>query len=113
MSTFPNISSETTGAIEAIFHVELPWDGRTKVCSNSPGHMTNMATMPIYGKTLFFSGIKRPTTLKLGMQHQILEYYQVYSNDHPELTMTFFTTRSNGPLYTEFHSQRNSPFNFE
>ena len=24
----------------------------TKVCSNGPGHMTKMATMPIYGKNL-------------------------------------------------------------
>ena len=34
-------------------------------------------------------------TLKVGMQHQVLEYYQVYSNDDPGLTMTYFTTRSN------------------
>ena len=39
--------------------MESPWDGGTKVCSNGPGHMTKMATMPIYGKNLkkiFFSG---------------------------------------------------------
>ena len=29
-----------------------PWDGKMKVCSNGPGHMTKMAAMPIYGKTL-------------------------------------------------------------
>ena len=29
-------------------------------------------------------------TLKLGMQHRVLEYYQVCSNDDPELTMTYF-----------------------
>ena len=53
MSTFSNIfSSETTGQIEVKFHVEPPWDGGTNVCSNGPGHMTNMATMPIYGKNL-------------------------------------------------------------
>ena len=53
MSTFSNIfSSETTGPIEAKFHMEPPWDGGTKVCSNGPGHMTKMATMPIYGKNL-------------------------------------------------------------
>ena len=44
--------SETAGPIEAKFHVEPPWDGGMKVCSNGPGHMTNIATMPIYGKTL-------------------------------------------------------------
>ena len=33
--------------------------------------------------------------LKLGMQHWVLEYYQVYSNVDPGLTLTYFTTRSN------------------
>ena len=32
---------------------------------------------------------------KPGMQHRVLEYYQVYSNDVPGLTMTYFTARSN------------------
>ena len=53
ISTFSNIfSSETTGPIEAKFHMEPPWDGETKVCSNGPGHMTKMAAMPIYDKNL-------------------------------------------------------------
>ena len=34
-------------------------------------------------------------TLKLGMQHWVLEYYQVCSNNDPGLTLTYFTTRSN------------------
>ena len=34
-------------------------------------------------------------TSKLGIQHCVLEYYQVYSNDAPGLTLTCFTTRSN------------------
>ena len=34
-------------------------------------------------------------TLKLGMQHWMLEYYQVCSNDDPWLTLTYFTARSN------------------
>ena len=34
-------------------------------------------------------------TLKLGMQHQVLEYYQVCSNDDPGLTLTYFMARSN------------------
>ena len=33
--------------------------------------------------------------LKLGMQHRVLEYYQVYSNVDPGLTLTYFTARSN------------------
>ena len=36
-------------------------------------------------------------TLKfgIGIQHWVLEYYQVCSNDDPELTLTYFTARSN------------------
>ena len=34
-------------------------------------------------------------TLKLDMQHWVLKYYQVYSNDEPGLTTTYFTARSN------------------
>ena len=53
VSTVSNIfSSETTRPIEAKFHVEHPWDGRTKVCSNGSGHMTKLAAMLIYGKNL-------------------------------------------------------------
>ena len=33
-------------------------------------------------------------TLKLGMQHQVLDY-QVCSNDEPGLTLTYFNARSN------------------
>ena len=33
-------------------------------------------------------------TLKLGMQHRVLEYYPVCSNDAPVLILTYFT-RSN------------------
>ena len=34
-------------------------------------------------------------TLKLSMQHRVLEYYQVWSNDDPGWTLTYFTVRSN------------------
>ena len=43
-------SSETTGPIEAKFHMKPPWEWGTKVYSNCPGHMTKMAAMPICGK---------------------------------------------------------------
>ena len=36
----------------AKFYVEPPWEGGTKVCINSPGHMTKISTMPIYDKDL-------------------------------------------------------------
>ena len=54
--------------------------------------------MPIYGKNLkkaFFSRTKRPITLKVSMLHRVLKYFQVCSNDDPELTLTYFTARSN------------------
>ena len=82
--------------------MELLWDGGTKVCSNGPGHMTKMAANPIYGKNLkkiFLSGTKRLMTLKLGMHHRVLGYYQVCSNDNPGLTLTYFTARSNLVAY--------------
>ena len=33
-------------------------------------------------------------TLKLGMQHWVLQYYQVCSNDDPGLALTYLTARS-------------------
>ena len=33
------------------------------------------------------------------MEHRLLEYYQVCSNDDPGLTLTYFTARSNLVLY--------------
>ena len=33
--------------------------------------------------------------LKLAMEHYVLEFYKVYINDDPELTLTFFMTMSN------------------
>ena len=98
-STFLNsFSLETTRPIEAKFHVEPPRDGEMKVCSNGPGHMTKMATMPIYGKNLkksFFSGIKRPVTLKVVCS---IEYYQICSKDDTELTLTFYGKVKFDPL---------------
>ena len=39
-------------------------------------------------------------TLKLGMQHQVLKYYQIPANDVPGLTLTYFMARSNLVPYT-------------
>ena len=33
--------------------------------------------------------------LKVCMQHRVLKYFQACSNDDPELTLTYFTARSN------------------
>ena len=69
-------------------------DRGTKVCSNGPGQMAKMAAMLIYGKNLkkiFFFGTKRPMTLKVGMQHRVLEYFQVCSNNDPGLILAYFS----------------------
>ena len=61
VSTFLNIfSSETTGPIEAKFHVEPPWDVGTKVYSTGLGHITKMVAMPIYCKNLKKSSFPEP-----------------------------------------------------
>ena len=53
--------------------------------------------MPIYGKNfnIFLSGTKLPMTLTVSMQHRVLGYYQIYLNDDPGLTLTYFAARSN------------------
>ena len=70
-STHQNIvSSETTRPFELKFHMKTPYDRLAKIYTNCTGHMTKVATTPIYGKTpknVFFSGIKRPMVLGLGM----------------------------------------------
>ena len=60
--------SETAWPIKAKFYVEPPLVGGTKVLSRHPGHMTKMATTPIYGKNpskIFFSGTGGPISTKL------------------------------------------------
>ena len=58
---FSNVfSSETAWPIKAKFYVELPREGGTKVFINGLGHMTKMATMPLYGKNLKKSSFPEP-----------------------------------------------------
>ena len=50
-STHENIvSSYTTKPIELKFHMKTTYDRLAKIYTNCTGHMTKMATMPIYGK---------------------------------------------------------------
>ena len=97
-SFFLNLfSSITTRRIEAKCHEEPLWNRGMKACSNGPGHMTKMAAMPIYGKNhlrCFSLGSERPMTLKLSIQHWVLQYYEVCSSDAPGLTVTCFMARS-------------------
>ena len=70
-STYLNIVfSETTWPIELKFHMTTPYDWLAKNCTNCYGHMTKMATTPIYGKNslnIFFYGTKMPMALGLCM----------------------------------------------
>ena len=70
-STYLNIVfSETTWPIEIKIHMATPYDWLAKICTNYYGHMTKMATKPIYGKTylnIFLSGTKTPMALRLTM----------------------------------------------
>ena len=64
------VFSQTIGQIEFKFHVKTPYKKVAKIYSNYLGHMTKMATTPIYGKNhlkIFFSRTSRPMTLGLGM----------------------------------------------
>ena len=44
------VSSETTRPTELKFHMKTPYDRLAKIYTNCTGHMTKMATTPIYGK---------------------------------------------------------------
>ena len=59
--------------------------------------MTKMATMSIYGKNpskFFLSGTTGPVSMKLGMKHWGLEYYNVCINYDLWMTLTYFMARS-------------------
>ena len=72
-----------------------PWDGGTNVCSNDRGHMTKVAAKPIYSKNFkIFFRTEWPRSLKLGLQHWALEYYQVCSVDNPRFPFDLFTQKS-------------------
>ena len=56
--------------MELKFHVKTTYDKLAKIYMKYFGHMTKMATTPIYGKNplkVFFSRTRRPVTLGLGM----------------------------------------------
>ena len=64
---------------------------------NNLGHMTKMAAMPIYGKNpsnIFFSETNRLISMKLGVKHPWLKYYNVYINHDSVITLTKFMVRS-------------------
>ena len=76
--------------------------GGEKIYINDPSHMTKMATMPIYRKTvkIFFSRTESPMILKLAMQYRGLKLNKVDINEDPGLSLTYITAMSNFVAYT-------------
>ena len=77
--------------------MKTPYDRLAKIYTNCIGHMTKMATMPIYGKNplKIFSGTKRPMDLGLGMEHLGCRPSPICTNDESRLTLTYFIAVSN------------------
>ena len=62
-----------------------------KVCSNSPGHMTMMAILPVYVENPSkISGTKRHLALQCNLRG-----CEPFHNDDSKLTLTNFMTRLN------------------
>ena len=96
-STFSNISSETNGPIVSKCYMEPPWDGRTKVCSNGPGHMPKMVKTL---KNLLLHNQKADDLESWYAALGARVCTRSCSNDDPGLTLSYFTTRSNLVPYT-------------
>ena len=91
-------SPKPLGQSKPNFVWSLSWIGEWKINRRGLGHMTKMATIPIYGKNpskIFFSRTKGPMTLWLGRKHWGLGPIIVCSNDEARLTLIYFTARSN------------------
>ena len=69
-----------------------------KVYINGQGHMTKMAAMAINTKNLQKSSsletARGPMILKLDMKDRGEEFYKVYINHDPGMTLTYFTAMS-------------------
>ena len=70
-SSYLNIVfSETTRPMEIKFHMTTPYDWLAKIYTNCYGHMTKIATKPVFGKNylnIFFSGTQTSMALELTM----------------------------------------------
>ena len=68
-----------------------------KVCSNSLGHMTKMAAMPIYCKNPLKNLLQNQKAGDLGTWYVALGMWGLPScyDDDPRLTLTYLTSRPN------------------
>ena len=75
-----------------------------KIYTNELGRLTNMATMPIYGKNLkkiFFSRSNRPMILKLGMLHCLCDQRSRSLFDLGQRSLRFQSKMFDFGLYTQ------------
>ena len=54
---------------------------------------------PYMIKTIFFSTTRSPIILKLGIKHRGLKLFEVYINDDPGMTLTYFMHMSSLDAY--------------
>ena len=66
------------------------------MCINNHSHLTKMAAMPIQGKnpSKIFFRTAEPIAMKLDMLQMGLEYYNMFINHDPVMTLTNFKARS-------------------
>ena len=92
-------SRKLLGQSKLNFMRRLLGKGRKKDYINGPGHMTKMAAMPIYGKNLKYLLLQNLKSYDHETWHvvswtQALQSF-FFINDVPELTLTYFTAKSN------------------
>ena len=76
--------------------MELPWEGRKKVCINGPEHLTKMAATPIYGKSF----------KKLLLQNQ--KFYDLETLHASFGNQALHSLYYNGPDLTLFYEENDS-----
>ena len=81
----------------AKFHMKLPWDFGMKIVQTFRVTWSRWLPGPYMVKNsiISFFRTKRTMTLKLGIQHWVLNIYHICSNDDTEFTLTIFMTWSN------------------
>ena len=78
--------------------MKTPYDRLAKIYTKCTGHMSKMATMLIYGKTLYISSSLEPKgqwPWDLVCSIWGCGPYQICTNDESKLALTYFMARSN------------------
>ena len=89
--------SETAWPIKVNVYRKHLKEWGTNLFINIFGYMTKMATIPIQGKNtsnIFYSGTAESIAMKHDMKQLVLEYYNVFINHDPMMTLKNFKARS-------------------